>query len=153
MISEENLKQILHATLLYSELYKKTLLASIPECIKTKTQMDLLVVLYARGAMNMSTLSSHLSIAPEQTTRAVKVLRESGLMVCQRNPSNRREVIARLTDEGKHIIRDHMAELRDRLETCLSDLDEKQMEALEKASKIAAETLSETGFGSVVVAQ
>lgn len=151
MISEENVRDILHATMLYNELYKKTLRASIPAFVKTKTQMDTLIVLYARGSMNMRTLSSHLNIAPEQTTRAIKVLRENNLVLCQRNPDNRREVIAQLTDEGKQVIKDHMDELHQRLEACLSNLDQTQMEAFEKASRIAAKTLGETTFGSVVV--
>lgn len=151
MISEENVREILHATLLYNELYKKTLQGSFPACIKTKTQMDILFVLYARGAMNMRTLSSHLSIAPEQTTRAIKTLSENDLVVSQRNPDNLREVIAQVTSKGKQLIKDHMEDLHQRLEACLFDLDEKELEAFEKASHVAVDILSTTNFGSGVI--
>lgn len=152
MISEENVQDILHATLLYNELYKKTLQASFPTWVKTKIQMDIMLVLFARGAMNMTTLSSHLSIAPEQTTRAIKALSENDLVLSQRNPDNRREVIVQLTDTGKQLIKDHTNELHQRLEACLVDLDSKKLEAFEKASRTAAAILSKTDFGSGVIA-
>ena len=42
-------ESIIHATLYFHELFKKTLVASQPELAFTKTQMDLMIALHLEG--------------------------------------------------------------------------------------------------------
>ena len=151
MIPKQDAQNILHASLLFNELFKKTMMAAIPTGINTKTQMDVLVTLFASGPMNMSTLSSRISIAPEQTTRTIKSLREANLVQCERSPENRRKVIARLSGEGQSLLEHHLAELHNRLEICLHDLSEDDLQALVSASATAVKVLQKTGFEALII--
>ena len=135
MISEEDTQDLLRAAMYFNEVFKKTLLASIPAEVTTKTQMDILVTLSANDAMNMAGLSSRISIAPEQTSRAIKELCNKGLVERTRNPENRREVIAQLTPEGKQLMHDHVQELHERLNQYLGDLDKADVDELVRASR------------------
>ena len=151
MISEENVRHVLHATLLFNELHKKTLMAAIPSYVKTKTQMDILVVLYATGPLKMSALSARCSIALEQASRAVRSLRETGLVACDRNPENRREVIAQLTETGSTLLEDHMENLHRLLEGCLKNLSQEELDRLVSLSAQATKLLMKTDFESVIL--
>ena len=151
MISKDDSQVILQASLYFNELFKKTLMASIPPEVNTKTQMDILVTLYEGGAVNMSSLSKRICIAPEQATRSVKSLREKNLVMCERNPQNRREVIAKLTDSGIALFEDHVAELHRRVEDYLGELTEEEYRDLLAASKKIVLILNKTRLSENVV--
>ena len=74
-----DIKAVITASMYFSELFKKTILASSPMHTLTRTQMDLLMSLHFNGPMNMSALSEQVGIAPEQAARAMKSLREQCL--------------------------------------------------------------------------
>lgn len=143
-------ESIIHATLYFHELFQKTLVASRPERIFTKTQMDLMIALHVAGSMNMSALSELVGIAPEQTTRALRSLRERGLVETERSDENRRMVIAQLTDLGTLTMDDHFRAIDENLRASLEGLDADEMERLSQAAGTIVELMSKTGLRHIV---
>lgn len=150
MISEDDGKTILRAALYYHEMFKKTLLLSTPPGVSTKTQMDLLVTLYELGPMSMSELSASVGIAPEQATRALKSLRERGLVESERSPENRRMVIARLSETGILVFDEHTRIMRANLQAAIDGLSEEEIAELVKTSEKATALLRKTSIKHIV---
>lgn len=150
MLSDDDALSVLYASLYYYELFKQTLLKQTPEQITTKTQINVAVALFAHRSMNMRDLSEKISVAPEQVTRAVKALEECGIVVCERNPDNRREVIARLTDKGRSVIAGQLDASTDALREKLGALDQSEVDALVDASKQAATILGEADLRPII---
>ena len=149
---ERNYKteSIIHATLYFHELFKKTLVASQPERMFTKTQMDLMIALHIAGPMNMSALSDLVGIAPEQTTRALKSLRERDLVDTGRSDENRRMVIARLTELGTLTMDEHLRAVDENLRASLEGLDADEMERLSQAAGTIVDLMGKTGLRHIV---
>ncbi len=145
-------ESIIHATLYFHELFKKTLVASQPERLFTKTQMDLMIALHIEGPMNMSALSERVGIAPEQATRALKSLRERGLVDTGRSDENRRMVIAQLTEHGALTMDEHLRAVDENLRASLEGLDAEEMERLSQAAGTIVELMGKTGLRHVVPA-
>lgn len=150
MISKHETQDILQASLYFHELFKKTLVTATPSAITTKTQMNIAVALFAHEPMNMSALSARVSIAPEQTTRAVKALREKGLVVCEKSPESKREVIARLSEEGERLLREQLDEYHACLNSYLSRLTQEEKDELVALSKKAVELFKKTDFSPII---
>lgn len=150
MISKHEAQDILQASLYFHELFKKTLVTATPSAITTKTQMNIAVALFAHEPMNMSALSSRVSIAPEQTTRAVKALREKGLVVCEKSPESKREVIARLSDEGERLLREQLDEFHACLNSYLNGLTQEETEELVALSQKAVALFGKTDFTPII---
>lgn len=66
----------------------------------TTPQLRLLVVLEARGPMNLSALSAELRIDPSTTSRTCERLVRSGLVSRVEDPDDRRRVTLRLSRRG-----------------------------------------------------
>ena len=145
-------ESIIHATLYFHELFKKTLVASQPERLFTKTQMDLMIALHIEGPMNMSALSERVGIAPEQATRALKSLRERGLVDTGRSDENRRMVIAQLTEHGALTMDEHLRAVDENPRASLEGLDAEEMERLSQAAGTIVELMGKTGLRHVVPA-
>lgn len=150
MISSKNAEALIQASFYFNELYKQTIVATPLPVSVTKTQMDVLMALYAAGPMNMSSLSKHVYIAPEQATRAINGLREKGLIESERSPENRRMVIARLTETGTMMLDDHVRDLRRALQSSLAGLDPSEIKELAKAANSITALFQKTGFKYVV---
>lgn len=150
MISKHETQDILQASLYFNELFKKTLVAATPSPITTKTQMNIAVALFAHEPMNMSALSSRVSIAPEQTTRAVKALREKGLVVCEKSPESKREVIARLSEEGDRLLREQLDEFHTCLNSYLGSLTQEEKDELVALSQKAVSLFKKTDFTPII---
>lgn len=71
----------------------------------TLTQFRALVVLDARGAMNLSRLAETLGVNSSTAMRTVDRLLAAGLVTRRDNPRNRREVVIDLTSAGHHLTR------------------------------------------------
>ena len=143
-------ESIIHATLYFHELFKKTLVASQPELAFTKTQMDLMIALHLEGPMNMSALSERVGIAPEQATRALKSLRERGLVDTGRSDENRRMVIAQLSEHGMLTMNEHLRAVDENLRASLEGLDANEMERLSQAARKIIELMGKTGLRHIV---
>ncbi len=141
---------IIQASLFFHELFKKTLMASQTAHAFTKTQMDLMVTLHIEGPMNMSALSERVGIAPEQTTRALKNLRERDLVDTERSDENRRMVIARMTDHGALVMDEHLRSVEENLRASLEGLDDSEMELLVRVARTTVDLMKKTGLRHVV---
>ena len=142
-----DIKAVITASMYFSELFKKTILASSPMHTLTRTQMDLLMSLHFNGPMNMSALSEQVGIAPEQAARAMKSLREQGLAESARSEENRRMVIARISDSGTLLMDEHVRSVEENLEGLSPD----EMELLCRQARSIVELLRKTGLKHVVV--
>ena len=151
MVDKRDIGSIISASLYFYELFKKTILATPFAEAATKTQMDIMLVLYANGPMSMSALSSRASIAPEQATRAIKNLRERGLVESDRDEENRRLVIARLSERGVLALDDHMRQLHANLQASLTGLDDKGVAQLAETARTATQLMEKTGFRHMIV--
>lgn len=150
MIERQDAKDIAHTSLYYHELFKKAVLSSNLPDVNGKTQMDLLVTLSLNGPMSMSALSDRAGIAPEQTTRAIRHLREMGLVSSDRSEENRRVVIASITNKGLQAMEEHEHQIRARLDAGLNGLSDKEIAQLAEISRQASALLRKTTFKRVV---
>lgn len=150
MLNDEDSKTLILASFYFNELFKRAVMVDALPVAVTKTQMDLLMSLYAKGASNMSALSERVGIAPEQTTRAMKGLREQGLVETERDEDNRRMVIATLTDKGVLMLDELMREQKTNLQVNLEGLNPEESEQLVEAAKVAISLLRKTGIKHVV---
>lgn len=79
-------------------------IAAVDESI-TLAQFRLLVVLFSRGAVNLSMLADQLDVNPSTATRMIDRLIASGLVSREPNPASRREVVVALTEAGAATVR------------------------------------------------
>ncbi len=146
MIAPNDAHAIFHASLYFNELFKKTVLATpVPE-VSTKTKMDLMVTLLLNGPMNMSALSKRTGIAPEQTTRAIRDLREAGFVESERDEANRRMVVAHLSDKGESLMKEHEQQLFRSLESSLEGLSDEEIAQLADCARQTSVLFGKAGF-------
>lgn len=150
MVSERKAQSILFASVYFRELFKKTLFAATPDSITTKTQINIVVTLFAHKPMNIGALSEMTGIAREQVTRAVKALRGKGLVECEKRPENRREVIVRLSSCGESVIRGQLDEAREYLDVYLDGLEREDVDELADISERAIRLFEKTGVRPIV---
>lgn len=100
--------------------------------------------------MNMSALSERVGIAPEQATRALKSLRERGLVDTGRSDENRRMVIAQLSKHGMLTMDEHLRAVDENLRASLEGLDANEMERLSQAARTIVELMGKTGLRHIV---
>ena len=80
-------------------------LAKVADVV-TVTQLRTLVVLDGHGEMNLNRLAELLDVTPSTAMRMIDRLLTANLVTRQDNPTNRREVVLGLTDEGRQVVRD-----------------------------------------------
>lgn len=101
-------------------------------------QFGVLAVLNRHGEMSPGALAEHERVRPPAMTRAVTTLAGLGLVEKVDHPTDRRQVVVRLTDAG----RDEIAETRRRRDawlTCrLEELDPDERATLAAATEILA---------------
>lgn len=78
-------------------------LAGVEDTV-TVTQFRTLVVLDARGELNLSGLAALLDVTPSTALRMIDRLLVADLVTRRDNPANRREVLLGLTKEGQRIV-------------------------------------------------
>lgn len=150
LISEQKAQDILFASVYFRELFKRTLFEATPESITTKTQINILVSLFAHKPMNISSLNEVTGLAREQITRAVKILRKNGLVKGEKRPENRREVIVSLSPEGHEIIQHQLDEARTYLNTYLDGLTQDEINELADISAKAIRIFEKAEVKAVV---
>lgn len=144
MISDENAKSIVQASMYFHELFRKTVLSSAMRPMLTRTQMDILLFLDLEEPMNMSTLSRRVGIAPEQATRAMKGLREHGLVETSRDETNRRMVIAKISEKGALLMGECKRSVNESAREVLNVLSDADLEQLVSAARTATDILRKT---------
>lgn len=78
-------------------------LATVEEAV-TATQFRTLVVLETRGEINLNGLAELLDVNPSTAMRMIDRLLVAGLVTRRENPTNRREVLLALSDDGARIV-------------------------------------------------
>ncbi|MER6032149.1 MarR family transcriptional regulator [Streptomyces sp. NPDC001851] len=86
-------------------------LAEVEERV-TLPQFRMLVVLATRGETKLVALAELLQVAPSTAMRMVDRLIAAGLADRKANPSNRRETLLRLTEEGRRTVEEVTARRR-----------------------------------------
>lgn len=150
MISKKMAQDILFASVYFRELFKKTLFEATPELVTTKTQINILVSLFAHKPMNVSSLSDITGVAREQITRSVKVLREKNLVECEKRPENRREVIVSLSNYGYRVIREQLDTAQGYLDNYLMELSQEDIDELAELSAKAIQIFEKASFKAIV---
>jgi DNA-binding MarR family transcriptional regulator len=78
-------------------------LAEVEETV-TITQFRTLVVLDTHGPLNLNTLAEELDVTASTALRMIDRLLVAGLATRRENPTNRREVLLGLTDDGTQLV-------------------------------------------------
>lgn len=146
MVTESEAQALIRASFYFHELFKKTALASTPPGQFTRTQMDLMMALDMEQPLSMSTLSKRVGIAPEQTTRAIKGLRERGLVETERSEENRRVVLAHLSEQGVLFIDEHIRFLNENLQASLEGLEPDEVRQLANAANDIVSLMRKTAL-------
>ena len=103
----------------------------------TVPQIRTLVLLERAGPVRMGNIASYLGRALSATTTVVDRLVEKGLVDRAWDPSDRRVVICRLTDEGKQDLEQFWRVRRERLQLLVDFLDVEQLETLVRGLEVA----------------
>lgn len=97
----------------------------------TKTQMCVLFALIHCDGLSMTQLAQHAAISREQATRAVTPLVNLGYVERFQDPSNRKLVLVRLTDQGEAFLTAETLRIGNKIQTGfvgLSSEEEKQLQ-------------------------
>jgi DNA-binding MarR family transcriptional regulator len=104
--AEDSLDAITDALLTASRLLVAISARSIAQVDETITipQFRTLVILSARGPINVTTLAGLLDVQPSTTGRMVERLVTAGLIDRRPHPDSRRELMVELTPRGQEIV-------------------------------------------------
>ncbi len=108
----------------------------------TPGQYSVLSVIDRHKAMTPRDLAAHEKVQPPSMTRTLALLEELGLVQRDEHPTDRRQVLISLTDEGRTAVKETRRR-RDRwLAQRLSELGPEDRQTLARAAKILAEVSS-----------
>lgn len=113
------------------------------EGVVTVTQLRTLVVLDGHGEMNLNRLAELLSVTPSTAMRMIDRLLAADLVTRQDNPSNRREVVLGLTDQGKQVVREVTGARRAEIARIVKAMPASQRTGLIKALRAFADAAGE----------
>jgi DNA-binding MarR family transcriptional regulator len=104
--AEDSLDAITDALLTASRLLVAISARSIAQVDETITipQFRTLVILSARGPINVKTLAGLLGVQRSTTGRMLERLVTAGLIDRRRHPASRRELVVELTPRGREIV-------------------------------------------------
>jgi DNA-binding MarR family transcriptional regulator len=109
----------------------------------TLVQYRALVLLAARGSMNVGGLADVLDVHQSTATRLCDRLVARGLVDRGHSPENRREVVLSLTPDGQALIRSVTAKRRAELDRIMDRLTVKQRASVNDAFKLFADAAGE----------
>jgi DNA-binding MarR family transcriptional regulator len=108
----------------------------------TPGQYSVLAVIGVHKAMTPRELAAHEKVQPPSMTRTLTTLENLGLVQRQEHPTDRRQVLITLTDDGQAAVKETRRR-RDRwLAQRLSELEPEERQTLARAAKILAEVSS-----------
>lgn len=97
------------------------------------TQLAILAVLEKHATMTPGELAEYEKVQPPSITRVIAVLEERGLIMRKPHPSDRRQVLLTVTDQGRGVVR-QVRQLREAwLAQRLRDLSPEELAALRTA--------------------
>jgi DNA-binding MarR family transcriptional regulator len=108
----------------------------------TPGQYSVLAVIGLHKAMTPRDLAAHEKVQPPSMTRTIALLESLGLVERQEHPTDRRQVLITLTDDGREAVKETRRR-RDRwLAKRLGELGPEDRQTLARAAKILAEVSS-----------
>ena len=113
------------------------------EGVVTVTQLRTLVVLDGHGEMNLNRLAELLGVTPSTAMRMIDRLLNAGLVTRQDNPTNRREVVLGLTDQGQQVVREVTSARRAEITRIVRAMPAAQRTGLIRALRAFAEAAGE----------
>jgi DNA-binding MarR family transcriptional regulator len=78
--------------------------SGLTEAVLSETQLAALSALERHQAMTPGELADHEKVQPPSMTRVISVLEERKLVVRSAHPTDRRQVILTVTDEGRTVV-------------------------------------------------
>jgi DNA-binding MarR family transcriptional regulator len=98
--------------------------SGLPEAVLSETQLAALSALEKHQAMTPGELAEHEKVQPPSMTRVIAVLEERGLVLRTPHPTDRRQAILTVTEDGRALVQRvrrrkdawlarHLAELTD----------------------------------------
>lgn len=142
MVSESEIDAVMRASRVLVAVMAKSL-AEIEDVV-TPAQLRVLVLIASRGPQTLGAVAEDLGVHASNATRTCDRLVAAGLMEKGDNPSDRRFLQLRLTDEGLKLISGMMAHRRAALAAVLSRIPGAEREGLERAMSSFAEAAGET---------
>jgi DNA-binding MarR family transcriptional regulator len=126
--AEDSLDAITDALLTASRLLVAISARSIAQVDETITipQFRALVILSARGSINVRTLAGLLHVERSTTGRMVEHLVTAGLIDRRRHPALRRELVVELTQRGREIVHAVTAHRREEITRVVRNMPERE---------------------------
>ncbi|MFL6046604.1 MAG: MarR family winged helix-turn-helix transcriptional regulator [Propionibacteriaceae bacterium] len=126
--AEDSLDAITDALLTASRLLVAISARSIAQVDETITipQFRALVILSARGSINVRTLAGLLHVDRSTTGRMVERLVTAGLIDRRRHPALRRELVVELTQRGQEIVHAVTAHRREEIARVVRNMPERE---------------------------
>jgi len=78
--------------------------SGMPEAVLSETQLAALTVLEKHQAMTPGELAEHEKVQPPSMTRVIAVLEERKLVLRSPHPTDRRQAILTVTDDGRALV-------------------------------------------------
>jgi DNA-binding MarR family transcriptional regulator len=129
---DDSLDAITDALLTASRLLIAISARSIAQVDETITipQFRTLVLLSARGPVNVATLAGLLDVQPSTTGRMVDRLVTAGLTDRRTHPDSRRELLVALTARGQEIVRAVTGHRRDEIARVVKNMPQRERHGL-----------------------
>jgi DNA-binding MarR family transcriptional regulator len=99
-------------------------------------QLGVMSTLHRKGPLTIGEIAACEKVRPPSTTRTVTSLEELGLVVREPHPTDRRQVIVRLADDGRRILTADRQRRDAWLAHRLHELDPDEQEILRRAAPI-----------------
>jgi DNA-binding MarR family transcriptional regulator len=133
--AEDSLDAITDALLTASRLLVAIAARSIAHVDETITipQFRILVILSARGPINVKTLAGLLHVQRSTTGRMVQRLVTAGLIDRRPHPASRRELVVELTQRGKEVMQAVTAHRREEIARVVQNMPERERYGLVSA--------------------
>jgi DNA-binding MarR family transcriptional regulator len=117
-------------------------LAEVEDTV-TLAQFRTLVVLDNHEEINLNTLADLLSVTSSTAMRMINRLLISGMVTRRDNPTNRREVLLGVTDEGRRLVQQVTAKRREEITRIVAVMPETRRDELVMAMRAFAEAAHE----------
>jgi DNA-binding MarR family transcriptional regulator len=109
----------------------------------TIAQLRTLVVLDGHGEMNLNRLAELLGVTPSTAMRMIDRLLAADLVTRRDNPTNRREVVLGLTEQGSQVVREVISARRAEIARIVKAMPATQRNGLIEALRAFAEAAGE----------
>jgi DNA-binding MarR family transcriptional regulator len=107
--------------------------SGLPEALLSETQLAALSALQKHQAMTPGELAEHEKVQPPSMTRVLATLEERGLVKRSPHPTDRRQVILAVTDEGHALVQRVRRRKEAWLARRLTDLTDAERDVLRAA--------------------